>query len=61
MKALAVVHGIVLFIMLIVAVTLSAIEASEMHVAWKVFVLSFAIVGTQWAAVAAGADMARRK
>jgi membrane protein implicated in regulation of membrane protease activity len=59
MKALLVTHGIVLFAMLIVAATLSAIDMPTLHTAWAVFGLSAVIIGVQWAIFYAGEDVKR--
>jgi hypothetical protein len=59
MKALLVVHGITLFAMFVVAITLSVIDIPALHVAWKVFAMSAVIIGVQWGIFAAGEDARR--
>jgi hypothetical protein len=59
MKALLVTHGVVLFAMLIVAITLSAIDSPKLHTAWAVFGLSAVIIGVQWGIFAVGEDVKR--
>jgi hypothetical protein len=56
MIALLVVHGITLFAMFVIAVTLSVIDVPSLHTAWAVFLVSFGIVGVQWGIFAAGED-----
>lgn len=60
MNALLVVHGITLFAMLVVAITLSVIDIPELHTAWAVFTLSAVIIALQWGIFAAGEDVKRR-
>jgi hypothetical protein len=59
MKALLVTHGIVLFVMLIVAITLSVIDIPTLHTAWAVFTISCTIVFMQWVIFYAGEDVKR--
>jgi hypothetical protein len=59
MKALLVTHGIVLFAMFIVAVTMSVIDFPGLHAAWAVFTISCGIVFLQWVIFYAGEDVSR--
>jgi hypothetical protein len=59
MKALLVTHGVVLFVMLIVAATMSFIDFPGLHAAWAVFTISCSIVFLQWVIFYGGEDVKR--